>query len=260
MLILFALGIVLLLLGAGCSTQKKTNVSWNFSGDLGTGATTLPTTPPVPPPGRSGGASSGSYPMDTYFAFDCNGAYKETGEQGGPPWNHHTSFSMKGNVPFPVSYDPHVARIALYTAVPDMNNPLHISAERTGCWGPKDDCKPCHFLFEGDILAGGMMSYDQSAGTVPWTVIFSGLAGAGGVWQTQSIHQTVDGCPVTEDPVNFIEPAYACYEREDGAKTATPFSFSDGSPVDISPYLKPGNVEFTSFNNRVTFHIGRAPS
>jgi hypothetical protein len=48
-------------------------------------------------------AGSGSYPQNYYFTFDCAGEWKSYTD---PVWeNHHGSFTLTGNVPFPITYD-----------------------------------------------------------------------------------------------------------------------------------------------------------
>jgi len=220
--------------------------------------------------GGSGGSSSGSYPQNTYFSFDCKGEYKASGMFGEPPWNRHGKFTLTGNMPFPIPYDyNNMAGYALYTATDakgaGMSSPLHLNAELQGCYGTADDCQPCHFIFDGDIYAGGSMVFNQKAGPERrWTVVFMQQAGEEGIWHINSFTQTEGGCPLTWDkdknPVELVMPALSCYPATRGADSGVPFTFSDGSGFVVSPTIEPHDIVFTSLDPRVVFHIGRAPS
>ena len=213
-------------------------------------------------------AGSGSYPQNSYFAFDCPGKRKSS---TGPGWkNHHGSFTLTGNVPFPVTYDfNNPARYALCTATdtsgPGMSSPLQVRGESSSCSGIPIDCKPCHFVFDGDIYAGGMMVYNGSAGSKQrWTVVFTRMPGGeNGIWHTMSLTQTERGCEVTDieavGPIEVILPADGCFTNDAGTKNGTPFAFFDGSGFVVSPHVDNGNTEFTCLDPRVVFHPGKAP-
>lgn len=217
--------------------------------------------------GGTGGGRSGSFPQNSYFTFDCKGDWKSSTD---PDWrNHHGSFTVTGNVPFPITYDYQVTGIGLYTATDTagsgMSSPVQVKGESSYCSGTPDDCKPCHFVFDGDIYAGGMMVYNRSADSPrKWTVIFTRMPGGEGIWHTRSVRQTGGDCDVTDveavGPVEVIMPAYACFTKDEGSASGTPFSFSDGSGFVVSPHVDPGNTEFTSLDPRVVFHLGKAPS
>lgn len=220
--------------------------------------------------GGSGGGTAAagavSYPPNTYFTLDCKGEYKEKGQEGGAPWNQHGSFTLTGNVPFPITYDyENPTGYAGYSAVPlGTNIPLTIHAESEGCYGNKDDCKPCHFIYDGQIFASGLMAYNRTNDPGPWTVIFLQMPGGEGFWHTVSLTQTDGDCPLTIDqaitPGGLVDPASSCYTDSQGGSLGTPFTFSDGNEFEVSPYQDPDNVVFTSFKPTATFHIGRAPS
>jgi hypothetical protein len=107
--------------------------------------------------------------------------------------------------------------------------------------------------------------FDKSAGSERrWVVSFMPKPGGDGeIWHTNSFTQTESSCQETYDkennPILLIDPAYSCYTSVEGANSGTPFTFSDGSGFVVSPYLKPQNIEFTSFDPKVVFHIGKAP-
>lgn len=220
--------------------------------------------------GGSGGTGSpGSYPQNSYFTFDCRGDWKDTSIHGEAPWNHHGTFTVSGDVSFPITYDYHETGFALYTATDargsDMSSPLRINGESWECVGAASDCKPCHYVFEGEIYAGGLMVYNKSADSSRrWTVFFSRMPGGEGIWHTNSIRQTEGSCPVTDieqvGPVEITLPAVACFTRDERTGSGTPFSFSDGSGFTVSPHIEPGDYLFTSLNPRVVFHLGKAPS
>ena len=92
------------------------------------------------------------------------------------------------------------ARYARYTATDTtgsgMSSPLQVRGESSSCSGTPDDCKPCHFVFDGDIYAGGMMVFNGSAGADQrWIVVFTRMPGGeNGIWHTRSITQTESGC------------------------------------------------------------------
>jgi hypothetical protein len=220
--------------------------------------------------GGSGGSSSGSYPQNTYFSFDCKGEWKDTTISGSPPWNHHGKFTVIGNVPFPILYDYNLLGYGMYPDVnagrSDRSNPLHIQGESQECEGPANDCKPCHFVFDGEIYAGGVMVFNQSAGPGRrWIVSFSPMPGGeNGIWHTNSIQQTEGGCPITDieqyGPLDIILPAHACFTANRGSESGNSFTFSDGSGFAVEPHLDPDNTEFSKLEPHVVFHIGRAPS
>jgi hypothetical protein len=89
---------------------------------------------------------------------------------------------------------------ALYTSTDTsgtgMSSPLQVSGESFCCSGTPDDCKPCHFVFDGAIYDGGMIVYNGSAGADQrWTVVFTWMPGGeNGVWHTRSVTQTQSGC------------------------------------------------------------------
>ena len=244
------------------------------AGCMGSGGSTNPG--PGLSPGNSGGSGGGSsnspgnFPQNSYFTFDCKGDWKSSTDL---PWkNHHGSFTVTGNVPFPITYDYQVTGIGLYTATDTagtgMSSPLQVQGESSYCSGTPDDCKPCHFVLEGDIYAGGMMVYNRSADSSrKWTVVFSRMPGGEGIWHIRSVKQTEGGCDVTGagaveavGPVEVIMPTYACFTKDEGSESGTPFSFSDGSGFVVSPHIDPSNTEFTSLDPRVVFHLGKAPS
>lgn len=244
------------------------------AGCMGSGGSTNPG--PGPSPGNSGGSGGGSsnspgnFPQNSYFTFDCKGDWKSSTDL---PWkNHHGSFTVTGHVPFPITYDYQVTGIGLYTATDTagtgMSSPLQVQGESSYCSGTPDDCKPCHFAFEGDIYTGGMMVFNRSADSSrKWTVVFSRMPGGEGIWHTRSVKQTEGGCEVTGagaveavGPVEVIMPTYACFTKDEGSESGTPFSFSDGSGFVVSPHIDPSNTEFTSLDPRVVFHLGKPPS
>jgi hypothetical protein len=245
--------VLLFCIGAGC-----TNLQAGTSPQAGEGSG-----------GNGGGSGSGnpaagavSYPANTYFTMDCKGVYKVMGPQGDAPWNQHGSFTLTGNVPFPITYDyQNPMGYALYNSVnPSGSSPLTIHAETEGCYGSKDDCKPCHFIYDG-----GMMVYNRTADPGPWSVTFMQMPGGEGTWHTISLTQTDGDCPLTIDqaitPGGLIMPASSCYTDSQGGSLGTPFTFSDGNQFAISPHPGPDNVVFTgSFKPTATFHIGTAPS
>jgi len=247
--------IIILLLVAGCTsdTTRNSQNGGGSGGGLG---------------GGSGGSSSGSYPQNIYFSFDCQGEWKSATD---PAWkNHHGTFTVTGNVPFPIPYDyNNPIGYALYTDAnagrSDRSNPLHITGESQECWGTPDDCKLCHFIFDGDIYGGGLMVYNQSAPGRHWVVNFARMPGGeNGIWHTNSIQQTEGGCPATDiekvGPFEIVESSYACFNANVGPESGTSFDFSDGSGFVVSPHVDPGDYTFTSLDPRVVFHIGRAPS
>ena len=262
---IIVIGIVLVLLfctAAGCTgiaTKKSQIADSAQDSEGGTGG------------GYGGGntAGSGSYPQNSYFTFDCAGEWKSSTD---PVWkNHHGSFTLTGNVPFPITYDfNNPARYALYTSTDTsgsgMSSPLQVKGESSYCSGTPDDCKPCHFVFNGDIYAGGMMVYNGSAGSDQrWIVVFTQMPGGeNGVWHTRSLTQTENGCEVTDidavGPLEVILPAYGCFTKDAGVQSGTPFAFSEGSGFVVLPHVDPGNTEFTSLDPRVVFHLGKAPS
>lgn len=252
----FAWCVIALLLAAECTTNTSSSTGGG-NGNNGGGSG-----------GGNAAAGAVSYPPNTYFTLDCQGEYKVMGPQGDAPWNQHGSFTLTGNVPFPITSDyNNQMGYALYNAVPlGTNIPLTIHAESEGCYGSKDDCKPCHFVYDGQIFASGMMVYNRSADPGPWSVTFLQMPGGeGGFWHTVSLTQTDGDCPVTIDqavtPGGLIDPASSCYTDSQGGNLGTPFSFSDGNEFEVSPHPAPTDVVFTStFKPTATFHIGRAPS
>lgn len=217
-----------------------------------------------------GSSSTGSYPQNSYFTFDCKGEWKDSTISGQPPWNHHGSFIVTGNVPFPITYDYNVVGFGLYTATDaagsGMSNALHIQGESQECVGAASDCKPCHFIFDGEIYAGGLMVYNRSADSSRrWTVVFTRMPGGeNGIWHTTSFRQTEGGCPITDveqvGPLDIVGPADACFTKDMKDESGTPFSFSDSSGFVVSPSIDPLNVEFSKMEPNVVFHLGKAPS
>jgi hypothetical protein len=252
-------GLIALLLVAGCTdvlTKQK-------AGGFGNAPTT---TDNGGRNGGSGNAAAGavSYPPDTYFAIDCKGEYKVKGQEGDAPWNQHGSFTLNGNVPIPIiaaDYEiptGHAAYVPLY----GKDNPLTIHAEKEGCYGSRDDCRPCHFTYDGQIFGTGLMAYNRSNDPEPWAFFFMATAGSEGIdLHTVSFTQTDAGCPLPLDQnltlKELIDPTVSCFSRAGGI---TPFSFSDGTEFEVSPHQDPYNVVFTSLKPMATFHIGKAPS
>jgi hypothetical protein len=120
-------------------------------------------------------------------------------------------------------------------------------------------CKPCHFIYDGDIFAAAMVVFNQSAGSERECVVsFMNVAGA------NSFPQTGNGCPETYDkdnnPIEMIGPSPSCYTVNEGKNSWTPFTFSNVSGFVVSPHVKPYNTEFTRFDPKITSHIGKAPS
>ncbi|MDD1683479.1 MAG: hypothetical protein LUO98_06560 [Methanoregula sp.] len=258
--------VLLLCTAAGCTNfaatkSSNSNPSQGSSGGSGGGSGGSG--------GGSGGSSSGSYPQNSYFTFNCKGEWKSSTAL---PWkDHHGKFTVTGNVPFPIPYDyNNPARYALYTATDTagsgLSTPLQVQGESYYCSGTPDDCKPCHFIFDGDIFAGGVMVFNGSADTSrKWTVVFTRMPGGeNGIWHTRSIQQTGNGCNVKDveavGPLEVILPTYACFTKDAGRESGTPFSFSDGSGFVVSPHVDPGDFTLTSLDPRVVFHLGRAPS
>jgi hypothetical protein len=254
--------VLLLCTAAGCTnfaTTKSSNSNPSQSSSGGSGGGNEGSG------GGSGGSSSGSYPQNSYFTFDCKGEWKSSTDAARK--THNGKFTVTGNVPFPISYDYNLIGYGLYTDVnagrSDRSNPLRIKGESQECWGTPDDCKLCHFVFDGEIYAGGVMVYNRSESSGRhWTVYFARMPGGeNGIWHTYSLQQTGSDCPATEiekvGPFEIVESSYACFSTKDGA---APFDFSDGSGFVVSPHIDPGDFTFTSLDPRVVFHLGKTPS
>ena len=220
--------------------------------------------------GSGGGAgNSGDFPKQTYLAVDCAGAWKDTTIHGEAPWNHHGNFHVTGNVPFSIEYDYNLMGFGLYPDVnagrSDRSNPLRIRGESWECVGAAGDCQQCHYVFDGEIYAGGTLIYNRSADSSRrWTATLTRMPGGEGIWHTISATQTEGACPTTDlgefVPTEITLPADACFTANRGTESGNGFSFSDGSAFDVDPRLDPDNTEFSTLTPHVTFHMGRAPS
>ncbi|WP_292345904.1 MULTISPECIES: hypothetical protein [unclassified Methanoregula] len=203
--------------------------------------------------GGGSGGSSGS-PQYGYFTISCNGEWKESSVA-----DHHGTFSMKGTVPFTFDYPwDNEARIAIYTSDTGKNGggaPLRIKSEVwDGALCTGTDCQPCHFTWEGDVGASGLINYKNGK----WTVFFSAVPLDTGPYRTISEKQDSPDCPAMYNSPEFVHydsygPEYDCIVSD----APVPFDFSTGSGFDLPPH-KPGK-SWEKFTSHVSFSRGRAP-
>jgi hypothetical protein len=210
----------------------------------------------------SGGNGGGNYPRDVYFAADCSGQWKGIPST---PYDYQGSFTLTGNVPVPIPYDYDTpAGYAGY--VSDKYGVLHIQAESQGCYGPKDTCKICHYIYDGEIASTANIVYNRSAGPGQlWTVWLSDTMIGSGIWHTISYQQTDSSCPESLDessgPILLIGPATeGCFNAGKGFGARSPFTFADGSAITVSSHSTYNSIEYTHLDPRWVFHIGRAPT
>jgi hypothetical protein len=208
---------------------------------------------------RNGG---GDYPRDVYFTVDCTGQWKGI---PGNPHDYQGTFTLTGNVPVPITYDYDTpAGYAGYGS--DKYGVLHIRAESQGCYGPKDTCKICHYVYDGEVASTANIVYNRSAGTERlWTVWLENTMMGSETWHTISYKQTDSNCPESLDessgPIRLIGPATeGCFNAGKGFGARSPFTFSDGSAFTISSHSTYSSIEYTHLDPRWAFHIGRAPS
>jgi hypothetical protein len=210
-----------------------------------------------------------------YFSVDCNGQWRSSGNFADPE-DYHGSFTAAGTILFPMTYDYHGMKEALYVSrdmgKADGSNPLHVTAESYGCYHDgSEDCVPCHFVFDGDVYVSGNMVYNGSEGPDRlWTVQFMEAMGPDGLLHVNSLRQTEPGCPVVKNnpsyeesmPFLLTDPVSACYQSAimNYWTGRAPFTFADGSPVVVSPAYEPGDDRtITSLNQGITFHTGAVP-
>ena len=226
---------------AGCSgvSPAKSSAAGGSSGGSGSG-------------GSGGGSTSSGYPQYAYFTFACTGSWTESS-------NHHGTFSMTGTMPFTLDYPwDDGAGVALYTSDKGKNNggtPLRVKSEVwDGGLTTKTDSQPCHFTWEGDVGASGLMYYQNGK----WTVNFGVVPLDTETYRTISIRQDSPDCPAAYNSPEIVVPDL--YDPEVDcivSQEPVPFDFSTGSGFDLPPH-KPGK-SWDTFASHISFSRGRAP-
>jgi len=237
-------GIVLIVIFcalAGCSGIGPAKTAASGTGGSGSGSSN-----------GGGGSGESGFPQYASFTFACTGSWTESS-------NHHGTFSMTGTMPFTLDYPwDDGTGVALYTSDTGKNNggtPLHVKSEVwDGGLTTEADSQPCHFTWEGDVGASGLMNYQNRK----WTVSFLPVALDTEAYRTISTSQDSPDCPAEYNSPEFVHPDL--YQPESDcmvSKDPVLFDFSTGSGFDLPPH-KPGK-SWDTFSSHVSFSRGRAP-